>query len=268
LKFSKNTILELVDAFNFTTHDQVWNIITRFDLDSVVGGGSISNKEVALKSYLIGNPDLKGPGGSALVLELIEFLFDRACGNALHPKDPQEVFPRLVHALKQDGYTVDGLKLKTLLPEVTPIAQEEDQMMHLLSTHSFTTAGGHFKEAIAAHTRGEWAACNGQLRPFVEDLLDQIANKLSEGKTLGLPSSHARREWLAAGCVPPFLDPSLNEWEVGGTAGFVQGFWKRLHPAGPHPGLSDEEDATFRLHIVIIVAGYYLRRFHERVTAR
>ena len=117
---------------------------------------------------------------------------------------------------------------------------------------------------MAAHTRSDWAAANAQLRSFVEELFDRIAERLSGGQTTGLLSSHARREWLAT-CTPPFFDAALNEWEVGGKGGFVQGFWKRLHPQGSHPGLSDEVDATFRLQLVIITAEHFLRRFDARV---
>jgi len=36
--------------------------------------------------------------------------------------------------------------------------------------------------------------------------------------------------------------------------------FKRLHPQGAHPGLSDEEDSTFRLHMVLLLCWLFLRR--------
>jgi hypothetical protein len=155
------------------------------------------------------------------------------------------------------------LKLRSVLPESVPVAQEEDELRCLLSKYGFTTAQGHLDQAIAAHTRGDWASANSQLRSFIEALFDDIAQELSGGATEALKSSHARREWLAK-CTPAFFESALNEWEINGKGGFVQGFWKRLHPDGSHPGLSDERDCTFRLHLVIIVAGYFLRRFDQR----
>lgn len=169
-----------------------------------------------------------------------------------------------MNALKHDGYTVDGLKVRSVLPESVPVAQQEDEVTHLLRKHAFTTALGHLEQAIAAHTRGDWAAANGQLRSFAEELFDRIAHELSQGSTAALPTSHAHREWLA-NRSPTFFETQLNEWELGGKGGFVQGFWRRLQPAGSHPGLSDEADCTFRLHLVIIVAGHYLRRFDQRI---
>ena len=97
----------------------------------------------------------------------------------------------------------------------------------------------------------------------MEELFDKIASNLSDGTTDELTKSHARREWLAK-CDPPFFEKRLNEWEVGNKGGFVQGFWERLHPDGSHPGLSNETDSSFRLHLVIIVSGYYLNRFDHR----
>jgi hypothetical protein len=52
----------------------------------------------------------------------------------------------------------------------------------------------------------------------------------------------------------------LNEWDDNGL-GFINGLMKRLHPKGSHPGLPDEEDSTFRLHIVLLTARLLLTRF-------
>jgi hypothetical protein len=117
-------------------------------------------------------------------------------------------------------------------------------------------------QAVSAHTRGEWAAANAELRSFIESLFDSIAELLIDNKTKLPSTSHGRRELLTR-LNPPFLLTDLNEWEPNGK-GFVQGFWNRLHPQGSHPGLSDEEDNTLRLYLVIIIASHYLRRLNTR----
>jgi hypothetical protein len=117
-------------------------------------------------------------------------------------------------------------------------------------------------QAVSAHTRGEWAAANAELRSFIESLFDSIAELLIDDKTKLPSTSHGRRELLTR-LNPPFLLTDLNEWEPNGK-GFVQGFWNRLHPQGSHPGLSDEEDNTLRLYLVIIIASHYLRRLNTR----
>jgi len=73
-----------------------------------------------------------------------------------------------------------------------------------------------------------------------------------------LSSSENRRHRLAS-LNPPFLHVDLNEWSGDGK-NFINGVLRRLHPDGPHPGLSDEEDSTFRLHLMILIARLLLRR--------
>jgi hypothetical protein len=64
---------------------------------------------------------------------------------------------------------------------------------------------------------------------------------------------------MLAAVTPPFLSRDTNEWEDNGR-GFINGLIYRLHPHGSHPGISDEEDSTFRLHIVLVTARLLLRR--------
>jgi hypothetical protein len=233
----------------------------------VLGSGGVNPKMTNLMEHLINNPDIRGPGGANLILEMIESLIEEKCGphlDSYHRENPEVAFPALVRSLKQDGYVIEGLKLKGILPSDLPIAQQKDEMISLLERYQFDTAKGHFEQAVSAHTRGEWASANAQLRSFIESLFDSIATLLNNNQPSNLTSSHARRESLAT-MSPPFFIEELKEWEVGGKDGFIQGFWRRLHASGSHPGLSDEEDCTFRLHIVIVTASHFLRRLESRL---
>lgn len=51
----------------------------------------------------------------------------------------------------------------------------------------------------------------------------------------------------------------LNEWDFQG-GGFMESFFRRLHPQAADPGLSDEDDSTVRLHLVLLVGRQLLRR--------
>jgi hypothetical protein len=118
------------------------------------------------------------------------------------------------------------------------------------------------KEALDTHGRGSWAAANSQIRTFLDALLDEIAVKLDPtAATAG--SGQPRRTKLAA---QGFLSRELNEWDDNGL-GFMNGLAKRLHPKGSHPGLSDDEDSTFRLHVVLLTARLLLTRFDTWVRA-
>ena len=116
---------------------------------------------------------------------------------------------------------------------------------------------GHLDQGIAAHVRGDWAAANAQFRSFIESLFDSVAEHLADGAALP-PVGNQRRIWLA-NRNPPFFLADLNEWDGQGH-GFIEAFFRRLRPAGAHPGLSDEDDSTFRLHLVLLVARNLLRR--------
>ena len=227
-------------------------------------GGGIEPREVGIIKHLINNQDKVGPFGANLIVEIIEYLLDGRLNTSswYHQNDPEQVFPKLVYSFKRDGYIIENCKLKTMLPEALQIAETEDELTTLLDQFQFSTTKGHFIQAVSAHTRGEWAAANAQMRSFVESMFDSIAETLVNDATALPSTSHNRRELLTR-LDPPFLLTDLNEWEPNGK-GFVQGFWNRLHPRGSHPGLSDEEDSTLRLHIIIIIPSHYMRRLNSR----
>jgi len=162
-------------------------------------------------------------------------------------------------ALDLDGFTVADGVLHRALPDDLDLPQAEDDVTRLLTKHSFVTPKGHLDQALEAHARGEWASANAQLRTFFEGLLDEMAISL-DTTAANLPSSENRRAKLAS---LGFLIVPLNDWSDDGK-NFINGLWKRLHPSGSHPGLSDQTDSTFRRHIVLLTAGLLLARFDAR----
>jgi hypothetical protein len=267
-RFSRNTIIKLVKEFHFSTHAQMNLVVLKFELEDAdaVRGSGIEPREVSIIRYLVDNPERIGPSGANLIYELIEFLLEKrltATNWYAGEKEPEEELPNLVHSLKRDGYIIENKRLKTMLPGELQIAESEDEMSTLLDKFEFTTTKGHYLQAVRAHTRGDWASANSQLRTFIESLFDSIAEYLIEDKSKLPTNSHQRREFLSK-TDPPFFLSGLNEWDEKGK-GFAQGFWNRLHPEGAHPGLSDEEDSTFRLHMVILTSSHYLRRLDARI---
>jgi hypothetical protein len=246
--FSRATILRLLDDLNLQTHAEAETFALRFGLEEILSGNYIAEKKASVARYLIANPERLGPDGANICVEIIEWLIKR-----YSDRNPANRFPVLANLLDHDGYELgkDGLRRK--LPSLLPIVQQEDQLMALLADRGFSTAIGHYRQAVAAHGRGEWAGANAQLRSFVEDVLNSIQGIISPGN---YSDGNSRREALAKS---GFFKRDLNEWLDGGK-GFMQGFWKRLHPEGSHPGLSEADDATFRLHIVIVVVHYLMRR--------
>jgi hypothetical protein len=152
-----------------------------------------------------------------------------------------------------------------MLPDDIPdldFREAENEIMRLLAFCDFVTGKGHLEQAMSAFQRGEWASANAQLRTFLESCLDDIAVKLGYGESGG---SKNKRDYLGGQLQPPFLLEGYNEWNSNNQKPqYVQGVISRLHPHGSHAGLSEEEDATFRLQITLITARLFLRRFHQR----
>lgn len=247
--FSKITLFELAHALDFQTHDDVRRFSLEFHLEDVISGQWIKKKKTSIADHMISTPDAVGPNGSALPIEIIEYLIKNHSGF----RSFSETYPKLVNSLNRDGFELTKTGLKKKLPTEIPVAEQEDQLISLLKKFDFNTALGHYNQAIAAHARGEWAAANGQLRPFVEEIFNRTQAIVCPGEH---SSSHEKRIALAkAG----FFSRDYNEFLFDGT-GFVEGFWKRLHPEGSHPGLSEQSDSTFRLHLVILVIHHFLTR--------
>lgn len=252
--FSRTTIIKMVSALRLTTHAEVDKFALEFGLEDVIGGSYIKEKEAAIMKYLIKNPQAKAPNGTHLAQAIIEHLV--LTHNQFN--DPAELFPELVNSLDHDGYKLDSNGLRVKLPSELPLVEEENELINVLDRYGYSVAKGHYEQAIAAHTRGDWAASNSQLRSFVEEFFNRIAETMVPGS---YSSSYQRQQTLAkAG----FFQSDLNEWLDDGK-GFVQGFWKRLHPQGSHPGLSEKEDSTFRLHLVIVVAHYFGKRLESKL---
>ena len=167
-----------------------------------------------------------------------------------------------VRGLARDGYVLTwddygrNASIRAALPGDIQLPQTDDEVHQLLKSFGFTTPLGHLDQAIEAHTRGDWAACNSQLRTSLESLFDDIARNVRPQEAGQRPSSENRRALLAE---IGFLATDRNEWTQDGK-NYVNGLFKMLHTEGSHPGLSDEDHSTFRLHVVLVTARTFLRR--------
>ncbi len=194
---------------------------------------------------------------------------------------------KLIAGLRFDGFDLDNVEteipspntwsvtstraeivLRPIYPQHIPalnFREAEDEVSALLKRFDFTTSHGHLNQAISAFSRGDWAASNAQLRTFFESYLQEIAKAC--GST-GSENAISTRKYLGE-LVPPFLFTEYNEWNVNEQKPqFLGGLMARMHPAGSHPGLSEEDDCAFRLHISLICARLLLRRFDQRISHR
>jgi hypothetical protein len=245
-------------------HTNIDRFLLEYGLEKSVRGDSRANRANALGRHLIGDPDGLSEDGENLTDSIVGKLVESAVRSSMdgYPGEFsfdvfKQNYPALHRGLERDGFTAEGGQLRRALPAAVDLPSADDEVHALLNQYGFAVPRGHLDQGIAAHARGDWAAANAQFRPFIESLFDSIAEHLASGAALP-PAGNQRRTWLA-NRNPPFFLGNLNEWDGQGR-GFIEAFFRRLHPAGAHPGLSDEDDSTFRLHLVLLVARNLLRR--------
>lgn len=168
---------------------------------------------------------------------------------------------RFRRALEQDGYTLADGALRRSLPVDIGLPQVQSELMRLLDVHGLATAKVHLTHALDSHTDGKWEPANSQLRTFLESVFDELAVKIDPAANSRKPGIERRAH--LANVIPPLLDRTLFEWGDNGV-GFVNGLVARLNPKGSHPGISDDDDCTFRLHVVLLTARLFLSRFDAR----
>lgn len=272
LPFSRRTIFSAIDLLEIKlTQAEISSLFTDFGpevYEELPDGGSAKSRMVALKRFVDKHP-LKQVDESILERILVEraILFiprkDTSYPPWLPPPKMPPEFDRLLRALSQDGFVVTDGELRPELPGDVGLPTAESELERLLGRHGLTTAKGHLDQALKNHAAGNWASANSQIRSFIESLFDDLAVKL-DNTAARKKSGHDRRTHLA-NLSPPLLDRALNEWNDNG-GGYINGLMNRLHPQGSHPGLSDEEDCTFRLHIVLLSARFFLARFDRALT--
>jgi hypothetical protein len=254
MPYPRTVVLEacLLLGNNLNYHGTFEDMVLRWELDQLAdaAGLAITARCRNLFRYLRDNPEARSDG---------RLISDLAVEEAVRYTTPDNVPDQpFVRALERAGYLIENRQLRRTLPQAIDLPAADDEVHALLARYNFATPLGHLDQAVKAHGRGDWAAANGQIRSCLESLLDEIAYLIVPTAPHGPHQGEARREALATR-QPPFLSTDLNEWGNQGK-NLVNGAFKRLHPQGAHPGLSDEEDSTFRLHLVLLLARLFLRR--------
>jgi hypothetical protein len=264
--FSRPTLIAAVELLEHHTQARFNQMVLRLELEDEIGSEtalSVAKKCDALGRIVVQRSDtvvhtIDGTAtlGEAVVREALQLLIS----------DRRLPHEKIERALARDGYVINikdvgrSPMLRSALPEDVQLPETDDEVHQLLKGFMFKIPLGHLDQAIEAHTRGDWAACNSQLRTFLESLFDDIATKISPQDAAARNSSENRRAFLADARIG-FLAVDRNEWTPDGK-NYINGLFKMLHTEGSHPGLSDEDHSTFRLHIVLVTARTFLRRLH------
>jgi hypothetical protein len=183
--FSRPTLIAAVELLEGHSQARCNQMVLRLGLEDEIGSGtavSVAKKCDILGRIVVQRSDqvldtLDGTMtlGEAVVREAVQLL--RA-----EPSLPREL--ALGRGLARDVYVVSfgdygrDPTLRAALPDEVQLPETDDEVHQLLKSFQFTTPLGHLDQAVEAHTRGDWAACNSQLRTFLESLFDDIARNV------------------------------------------------------------------------------------------
>lgn len=261
----------LTEMLDQTTYDE---LAVEWDLDGLSSGPSVRSKltEVARLALEKEHVVFTADGAQPLRLAMVEKAL--RCSKQIRSKH-SDTWVKLKTGLRFDGFEIveeriessdeslfggpkyeSKLILKRMLPNDIPglnFREAESELLALLKKHKFQVPLGHLGQAFKNFSAGHWASANAAMRTFYEGYLDEVSVRL--GYT-GKDDAFKRRAFLAD-CHPPFLLDYYNE------PIYVQNLMKRMHPQGSHPGLSEEDDCTFRLQVTLITARLFIRRFDQ-----
>jgi len=274
-EFNRMTVVAAAEVISDSySHSDIDVLEVQWGIEDRGGGSSKPARVVSLsKAAIEGGPLVYTESGQ---ISLERAIIEKALTNWLTRKDTAS-WQKLKAGLRFDGFEIVepaeeddvwgrpaaevSATLVRMLPVDAPeldMREAENEVVQLLRKYQLTTAEGHLSRAMSAFQRGEWSGANGELRNFLESYFNEIAVLAGCDPTL---ESRQKRDFLGRSVTPPFLLADYNEWSPDGKRSpFVQALMSRMHPHGGHPGLSEEEDATFRLQINLVTARLFLRR--------
>ncbi|MNW40962.1 hypothetical protein D3C74_180880 [compost metagenome] len=264
--YSRRTVVETLKLLGEKNHSDINEMAFTHDIDDKYTMGQNRKERIMnLTKYLLSIQENQEDTVNEIVETLIMELLKRSKFNFEYHDEciPIDVSnPTLFRALRIDGFTIRDFELIRQLPESIKLHNQQDELFMLLEKHKFDTSRGHLEQALDNHAQGKWASSNAQIRTFMESLFDTMADKIFGEDNSG-SSSTGKRDKLGK-TNPPLLSSNLNEIGNDGK-NFSNGLMKRLHPEGSHAGLSDMEDCTFRVHLIVVVASHYLRKYDQGI---
>lgn len=152
----------------------------------------------------------------------------------------------LRRALVLDGYAFDGERLVPAVPGAVALEQQISLLEAKLLELGLTVALTHYQQAVENFVKGNAEAANSQVRPFLENLF------------LSLCQHQTGREFTDASAALQHL--RNKGWLDGGEWNHLRHFWADIQDNGPHQGLSNSEEALFRVQVATAVARYLLAK--------
>ncbi|UXS11606.1 hypothetical protein FY133_18395 [Agrobacterium tumefaciens] len=271
---SRGTVVIACDILNgIKTNAEIESLIIEHGLEEHVPyGGSIAKTVLSLKKFAAQNPNHEvetdfGPK------PLSRFLVEKAIELVGWKERESGLWEKLDRYLQLDGFSLDTettdywgnerivIKgLVTSFPESAELTSTVNELDALLSKHGFIVSSRHLSSARENIAQADWEAANSQCRTFLEAVTDGIADKLFTAEAESKLSGLQKRQLLAE---KGFLSTEKHEFSDGNKQAYLPGLAKLLHPDGSHPGISNQDDAMFRLQTVIVTTRWLLKRFDQ-----
>lgn len=248
MAFSDRTLAVVIEVTaDSYTHDQLdvlflrLGLVGRGPLDQGTGRTKLRRVRRAVELLEADDRTME------LVRELVEERFSRSTG-ATWGQSPA-VPERLVDAVRLDGFDIAEGRLVAATPGPASLGPETSALELRLRERGYVVAASHYEQAVGSYVDGRREASNGQLRSFLESLLIDLSNRTTGGS----PSS-------ARGAI----DRLRSSGHIDGSeADILKGVVGVSNSRGAHAGLSDDEEALFRLHFATATARYILARVQE-----
>ena len=245
MRFSRRTLTALTKSISEThTHTDI--DMLAFELgweNAAVGSSKLARcfsmvKEMRRASEEAGND---GP-----IAELIEITLQSASEYQLKNL---ESLSGLLASLEVDGFEFNGAKLIPGTPTPASTSSEVSALEGALQDFGMNVAAEHYKQACDNLVDGNFESANSQIRSFLEDLFISICDKIC-GKSFG-EASAALQHLRDKGVIEP------SEWNT------FRGFWDTCQTNGSHHGLTNSEEALYRLHMATAISRYLIHILRE-----
>ena len=239
MPFTRRTLARLAETIaDQFGHAQISNLFFEYSVDAHDPGAG-SNR--ATRSLALVRVIEAGQAEIAADEALVE-LANRSLANE---------YARENHSALLASLALDGLEwgVDRLVPAMPVPAQPSPQVSALemdLDGRGLPVAATHYRQAIDNFVDGNFEAANGQLRSFLEALFRGMG--VLNGAQANVGPNAAVLHLRTVG--------HLDDAECQ----FLRGLWAGAQDNGPHAGLSNEEEATFRLHASTAAARYILRK--------
>ena len=273
-KIGRGAVVVACDILNgIKTNAEVETLLLEHGLNEYVSsGGSVAKTILALKSFAVKfpNQEVQTDFGPKPIARLI---IEKAIELVGWKQAQASLWEKLDRYLQLDGLSLEKdvtdnwgsgrVVIKGLvasLPELAELPATVNELDVLLSKHSLIVSSRHLSSAKENIAQADWEAANSQCRTFLEAVTDAIADKLFPVEAAAKSSGLQKRQLLAE---KGFLSTDKHEFSDGNKQAYLPGLAKLLHPDGSHPGISNQDDAMFRLQTVIVTTRWLLKRFDD-----